>query len=618
MIYNVQTEDRMYDINLGGYDDNAFYEIKGNCILKMLLESKFTIKTCFAEGDKGINLDGYYELLKQYSNKKIPCAKIEVQIKTMNKSYINENKYRNKSKYKYSCETKAFNCLRNNITRNPIMLFLVDTSNQICFWKHISFDYLTEIELDSENNKMIYFDDSDSIKDVDIFWKMSKDIYDNMTNIPINPIISSTKDLYMQNILQKAWDYLSNLFDYKFQFLKDYCFADVWKFGIAFRRGEAPSASTLVIFKIIRGENGDLIRTFINDSNDDCDLVKFIFIFDGFESIKEKINDFFLKTLKDYFFKYQIHPKYLPTIVLEEIVFDFLDTISKCIPYFANTDFPNRYFKDTESLYEVQRLLNATLIIGDELAKYCLEILPESTVPLDTITVDPIGSLLLKTNDKDKLKFIKIWREYRKDRVSFPFKLSWSTKSYNLNLIEFTLFELESRQINKLNRLWISFDNSIDSHYNDLLKLYTSLSVSYNETITKLFNNCIDNYDIALKCDLYFSKDYFPYDYGIAESGWSTFEIDVHNDIGVIKSLDDLVNHLSINYPNSECYIINGSLKSIFQNNMPLYIYITLLIYSSICKQLNLKGRDYITDSLIIKNASLEILNIPIVRTLYK
>ena len=47
----------------------------------------------FSEQDKTPNFDGYFEILEKQKNKSTPIGSVNVQIKTLNNNYVNENKY---------------------------------------------------------------------------------------------------------------------------------------------------------------------------------------------------------------------------------------------------------------------------------------------------------------------------------------------------------------------------------------------------------------------------------------------------------------------------------------------------------------------------------------------
>ena len=132
--------------NIGGYDDNSFVDNKGVRFLADYLEEKHNIKTHFKTDEKYPNLDGSFELCERNNNIAIPIAPFDVQIKTTESKYINHNKKINRTKYKFSFDTKAFNIVKKGSVYNPVILFLVDIKNKKIFWWHITYDFIWKNE----------------------------------------------------------------------------------------------------------------------------------------------------------------------------------------------------------------------------------------------------------------------------------------------------------------------------------------------------------------------------------------------------------------------------------------------------------------------------------------
>lgn len=86
-------------VGMAGYADSVFSESNSINILEELLESKKRIKTHFGEGDKVPNHDGYFELLRNESEKR-PKRRFNVQIKSVKKLDKTESG-KNKGKYVY-------------------------------------------------------------------------------------------------------------------------------------------------------------------------------------------------------------------------------------------------------------------------------------------------------------------------------------------------------------------------------------------------------------------------------------------------------------------------------------------------------------------------------------
>lgn len=134
-------------MNLGGYDKHTFSESSGNRILGEILEKTRLVKVHFNELDKTPNFDGYFELCKNASRKKVPIGRFDVQIKTMSLKYSNDNSKGQISDYKYLCETKILNSVKQGITCNPAILFLVDIATKEVFFIHISPEFVISLSL---------------------------------------------------------------------------------------------------------------------------------------------------------------------------------------------------------------------------------------------------------------------------------------------------------------------------------------------------------------------------------------------------------------------------------------------------------------------------------------
>ena len=250
-------------MNLGGYSRENFNESTGNRILENFLHSNSLIFTHFSQQDKTPNFDGYFEILKQATGKNIPIGRYEVQIKTMDHNYINTNKQKNCSQYKYSCETKIFNAVKNAITLNPCYLFMVDVNKKRIFAKYISLEFVLSLNLKDEKNKTIYFNDTDEIKNVNYFYEVTKKVYlkksKELNNIEKNELIV-TNNLTCSEMseLQRELDYLNNVFDTELSFVKSKLFPQIWKFGLAYLKDK--NSVGIGIYYICKGKNGQYFK----------------------------------------------------------------------------------------------------------------------------------------------------------------------------------------------------------------------------------------------------------------------------------------------------------------------------------------------------------------------
>lgn len=316
-----------HNINLGGYDKNAFNDGKGVNHLESLFYSSDILMPHFKTEDKTPNFDGYFELLAPGVIKSTPIGRYDVQIKSLDRDYRNHNKNA-ASDYKYSCETKAINGVICGITLNPVMLFLVDIHTRDVYYIYLSFEYCMKLNIGTQENKTIYFSDEDRITDLQNFYAKAKRIYETQRNnlISLEIMKYSLPDTMTKvpDEVRNCCDYLNEVMDHELSFIKRAFFPNVWKFGIAYmpyddNHGEKITSGQLGIYFIKKGENGYLIREFKDDEE-----YPFMFIFHGHTLdglIKSKIKEF----INVYFQRKAYIPSMLPNLALREIVFKQID-----------------------------------------------------------------------------------------------------------------------------------------------------------------------------------------------------------------------------------------------------------------------------------------------------
>lgn len=86
---------------------------------------------------------------------------IDVQIKALPRDY----KCHSREKYYYDCDTKIFNVVKYNLTLNPVVLILVDIEIRKVFCILLTRQYVSELMLDLEKTKRIFFDPDDEFSD---------------------------------------------------------------------------------------------------------------------------------------------------------------------------------------------------------------------------------------------------------------------------------------------------------------------------------------------------------------------------------------------------------------------------------------------------------------------
>ena len=309
------TNSKNSDINMGGYDNNAFKDNHSVNIFSGFLIKSGLIMPFIGTGNTVPNIDGYIELCKDNGNKKVPFATFNVQIKTLPQNYKNQNKrLKSECPYKYLCDTKAFNFACEVISSNPVLLIMVDLKNEFIFWKHLSIEYCRELESQKHSKVTVYFSDDDKICDVKKWRITLKEIYEkNSSNIlPSNQPVPEE--------FQNAFDRLNNTMDNELEFLKKTLFPTTWKFGISYFTNPGIKSNVLGIYKVVKGENNTFFKEFDTARNVNFSEMQYF----GYSA--EEIINSQLKNWVDILFQEENYfLKIMPTAVIQDIIFHTLD-----------------------------------------------------------------------------------------------------------------------------------------------------------------------------------------------------------------------------------------------------------------------------------------------------
>lgn len=473
-------------VNLAGYVKSSFDESKGNDFLDLVLTSTNKIYSHFSKLDKGPNFDGHFELL---DNNGIPIGRFNVQIKTMSTDYKNNNKRGIISQYKYSCDTKIFNAVKYGITLDPCYLFMIDVVNRRIFGKYVSLEYVLSLDIKNEYNKVIYFNDDDEIVDVNNFYNNLVDIYNDRKNKMISIeqnkfiITSSISDEELSD-LQLEFDYLNNMFDNELKYIKDKLFPNIWKFGIAYMKEE--KSLGVGIYYIKKGKNGEFIKYLNDETFGNCSFITI--------SNKTKIRDLingFISSILERCYEYRIIPiEYVDNEVLFEILFYFLDEISKVYKEVENKNKLDVYYKDEEDIniiknyyYGIEKYIKYTFgkafnVVTTTKSKYSM------------YKIDPLDEPFSGNDmyEKEKL-LINCFKELNDDM--FDNKIIVDGNHF-YELIKESIYELERRNIKKVKRVWIPKDwndyiNRVEN--GNRYKIENTFKISdYNYNIEKLLS----------------------------------------------------------------------------------------------------------------------------------
>lgn len=316
----------MKEKNIGGYDKNYKYDRKAvNYLEGVLLESELIIPHV-ESGDKLPNLDGYLELCEFAERKVTPIGRFDVQVKSLNHDYSNNNMRDNSEySYKYSCDTKVVNVVLGAQTCNPVLLILVDSKNKHIFWKYMSMQYCLELDVGTQVDKTVYFDKSDEMT-------YSNKWYDILHNIYIkffyaqqhedeNYFLLSDKERKVPIIVQDMSDYLNNILDNELWFIKRVYFQDTWKIGIAYLDGDKGSFACVGLYKIKKCENDLFIKQFKEESGYFCSIQ-----YGGNYSLEDIIRQTLEKWINDFFKRDNYFLFLFPDVVLNELFFEDIDS----------------------------------------------------------------------------------------------------------------------------------------------------------------------------------------------------------------------------------------------------------------------------------------------------
>lgn len=579
-------------MNLGGYDKNDFNEADGNVILKNFLHTNKLLFCHFSEQDKTPNFDGYFEILEKGDTKNIPIGKIEVQIKTLNTDYSNLNKTLNCSQYKYSCETKIFNAVKKAITFNPCYLFMVDTKNKRIFAKYISLEYVLELQLDNEENKTIYFNDTDEIIDINSFYDYVKNIYFKRKEEQKD--MNSNKFLVTNNLtevellkLQEEFDYLNGIFDSELSFVKKKLYPKVWKFGLAYLKNE--NSVGIGIYYICKGKDEKYFKRLDSTNHTDCTYISIRYNKD--ENIHLFINKF-ISIVLEKIYKNKILPmEFVADDILNEIAFHFLDKIASIEKEFENPTRPCVYYKDIEEVSKLSHYFNVLKQYAYNKNQFYLKKIPNGyfiSDPMEEIT----RGINFKENKENLCELLK-----NNNPITENISKILLRGTFEYALIEETINELKNRNINEVYRVWnsknwLEFEKrrtagikriengyEISEYFENIKKLINNLPIIYNSFISN-FRNIEDFLKIKKK-----------YVYGFSNN--EDFDVDYieYNNEIFSTEIDDSICNISEEdkekffEEKNAIYITSSNCSRVFDLKFPMLMYLNYLFIHQLAKK---------------------------------
>lgn len=218
-------------------------------------------------GEKGANIDGYIQLLDE--NKCIN-GKLTVQVKTVSPSIEGKNEY--------PCPTSLFAYAER--TTDVVFLMAVDHSQQVVLWKYISRPLINANREKSEQETItLHFNEIERLSEANIIETINKwnSLFLGQRTLVANAeevkdeneklrqlLVSATPPAFSLPVsevvkIQQFSDMYNKLLDREFNYVKRYCYPNMWKLGIAifeYRDSELLYA----LYPIKYGENSLLIK----------------------------------------------------------------------------------------------------------------------------------------------------------------------------------------------------------------------------------------------------------------------------------------------------------------------------------------------------------------------
>lgn len=580
------------NINLGRTSETKFKESKSITTLKYFLEKDNNIKVRANEEDTIPNIDGSVVILDDSNMDRIT---VDIQSKTLPENY---NK---RYPYKYECDTKVFNVVLKNVTFNPVVLMLVDINKEKVYWKHISRQYIKLLNLDPEQQKKTIIFSDDDLFNIDTFRNaMDKasceleTIIDEGIKSIVTSNIEENNPFYAE--MQEEIDKINNLFDNDFKAIKNFLFPDVWKFGIAYNK-YSDGSSFLGIYKINKGKNGKLVKNF-DFKNDEYMMSRYTKL-ESKAHIKDSLNSWLDKVMNSYFNLCNIPSKYLSDIVLNEIIFKFLDRLSYDLKHLSLKENRGVYYKNEEDIEKVIKY-----ILGLKSFYYQLLINKNKEYPM-LKAITPyfnatkkflVFNPLIQPNEEEYELLLKSLNAPK----PFPHTIRLSgSQDIDFELLEEAILELKKRNIAIVKRVWNNqkweefmrirkeseksvFELSKTKGYLDkdlyinLDKLFSNLEKCLNYSYSNIPNG--NKYKLLGEYYLLYDKT-VPYKYNLFIKNSDKFIFDFCN-----TDLEEKTKQLETKkYYDS---YITGSIDNIFALDLPLYTYVKLILNKGIARTL--------------------------------
>lgn len=304
----------MSNSTIAKHSKAAFDESKSIRILSGLLESTGKIKTFFGENDKTPNYDGSFELVNDAQE---PVKQFIVQIKKVDRLVLNS-----KGKYDYRLKTNFLQYVKDKVTENPAIYFVVDLATEKVYWVYLSDETLIRLNFEGKKTVTYHFREEDSISNVEAFVLTMRKIARERNNFFVYKTPQQIAEI------QDAVDYLNQHLNGDLKAIKERVFPDLWRVGIKysvdhtvlFNDMPVPITGCVALYPQMRGRLDTGVREY------DWNLTENMFTHFslGSETDINKYSKDTLHKIVQNFFKIGIPYKFLPTVVLMEQIEPFV------------------------------------------------------------------------------------------------------------------------------------------------------------------------------------------------------------------------------------------------------------------------------------------------------
>jgi hypothetical protein len=395
-----------------------------------------------------------------------PVGKVEVQVKSVAATPKNNNKVRNCSDYKYSCDVAVFHAVHKQVSKNPTVLIIADTESGRCFRLLLTRGFVDSLELDEKTQrKTVYFNDEDALENYDKFFKEL--MLGSKTSVSeyaraLNHGLVCPDDISEERFheLDKQVDRLNYLCDTKLAFLKKWSFKDAWRIGLLYREEENRYCLALVAMEY-GGEEHIELRSLATEKdipylkgtplapsvNDDAHFAVVMKKDAPFAEAVDKLLVMWCRTFTDTWF---IPPAAMSEDLLDELSFYYLDTLATWVPGLAAGDSPVHLNRDRMTADEFKRYVEAVYYAFDQ---YYFDIFKQAHIEHGEHDV-----LLCEMPNKGDLGpdwFQKLVIEYINGNMQYEKRLNlqFTCDKISIRLITTVADEACKRQVD-LSRIW--------------------------------------------------------------------------------------------------------------------------------------------------------------------